>query len=140
MAGRARPASTGPARVDRRACALLVEEVQRVARERRVDVAADVQVAALDAVDPQPVHARAGERGDVGDMDMIARGRIVATDDGAAGQHGPAGLVDHGPGERRRRRIGDDRLLGIVGAEAELVEVDDGRGQDKSDGHQIVLS
>ncbi|PAV70131.1 hypothetical protein WR25_17275 [Diploscapter pachys] len=70
--------ATGKARVDRDAGAVLVEEVQRRAGQRRIGVGLDRKGVAGHAIHRQPIRAGHPHRAQVDLMDVIARCRIVA--------------------------------------------------------------
>jgi hypothetical protein len=85
-----RPSRTGPACGDRCPGALLVEELESVQRERRIDVVGDAEWTALGAVDTQPIGSGPVERGEGRDMDVVARRWIVDANAISSVLHGPA--------------------------------------------------
>ena len=123
MPRRARPlGAPGETRIDRHPGALLVEEIERGARQRAIDIGRNSEGVAGAAIDLQAIGARRAERAEVDLLHLVARGGIGAEDRGIALRNRAALLVEQFPG-RGRAVFRDDGMLGGVGAEADLVEM-----------------
>ncbi len=114
-------------RLDRHAAALLIEEAQGRARERRPLPRPDRKGPAGRAVRKQAILARRAEAAEVDAVKVRAGCRVVPGHDRGAGCDHPPRAVRQPPADRGPRRILQDGDLRPNRFEAELVEPDRGR-------------